>query len=490
MLHVATLLLLLSLSVDAQDSFSLTEKNLTQLSLETSPQWESIEAAFLSAKSDAEQLNDGFRPEIFGEAQYGETKEKPIIEFIPMWSPLKSTQLGIRQDFRGGVTMSAAVSATQQSATTPTATYKNISTSTVRLDLQVDLWKDLFGRLSKAKTNSANFSKERAEFEKDIQHKAFVVSLRRTYWSLVGNNEQIKVSEGLLKAAEQQLTDTRQRRRAGVADDGEVARYEAQVASRKGNIIYYKYQREILLKQLKFLLPELQTKNVVLAEYDLSSTIDQVLACTQTIATRPEVPYEYTKYDEITQLIRQTQKEQAKLASSYDDIDLKLVGTAKTTGVASVANGTVNTGSYGDAFDDWQENDRTGYSVALQLVIPLGKTDTRQTQEVLAQKRFDAQVNETEANIASTHQQLVRSIQLLAEMVQNQKLNTIALEKRLAVQNRKFREARVSVNDLIQDQDSLLSSNLSVINTQLQILNTLFDYLVVFTETPCEFNRI
>ena len=75
-------------------------------------------------------------------------------------------------------------------------------------------------------------------------------------------------------------------------------------------------------------------------------------------------------------------------------------------------------------------------------------------------------------------------------MVRSQKQNTLALEKRLQVQNRKFREARVSANDLILDQDALLNSNLTTISTQLEIINTIFDYLVVFTETPCEFNRI
>jgi len=84
----------------------------------------------------------------------------------------------------------------------------------------------------------------------------------------------------------------------------------------------------------------------------------------------------------------------------------------------------------------------------------------------------------------------VKVIGLLSEVVRSQKQNTLALEKRLQVQNRKFREARVSANDLILDQDALLNSNLTTISTQLEIINTIFDYLVVFTETPCEFNRI
>lgn len=478
-------------AVFAAETFSLNEKTLAEVSLSETPQWESIEAAFLEAKSESEQLHDKFRPEIFGDLQTAETKEKAIIQFQPIWSPQQNAQLGVRQNFRAGVGLSAGVGADRRNASTVSGRFKEVSTSTVRLDLQVDLWKDLFGRLSKAQSNAADFVQKRAEIERNVQRKAFQLSLRRTYWSLVANNEQIKVYEGLKKISQEQLADATRRKNAGVADLGEVARYEAQVASREGSRLYYMYQREILLKQLKSLLPSLQSKEVVLSDYDIPNMIKTVLACTATIANNTSIPYDYTQYDEITSLLRQNQKEQSKLASSYDDVDLKFIGSVKTTGVASKdkGNGLVE-GSINDAFNDWQENDRTGYSAGLQLVIPLGKGETRKTQELLAEKRFNAQIKQNDTDIISTHQQLVKVIGLLSDVVRSQKLNTLALERRLQVQNRKFREARVSANDLILDQDALLNSNLTTISTQLEIINTIFDYLVVFTETPCEFNRI
>jgi hypothetical protein len=55
---------------------------------------------------------------------------------------------------------------------------------------------------------------------------------------------------------------------------------------------------------------------------------------------------------------------------------------------------------------------------------------------------------------------------------------------------KKYQQARVSINDLIQDQDALLRADLLTIETQLQVLNAVFDYLAIYTETPCAFNRI
>ncbi len=485
------LLTIFCLQSYAQETFTASEKSLIDLSPNSSPQWDSIEAAFLTSKAESQQLQDRFRPEIFGDAQYAETRERPIIQFIPVWSPTKTAQIGVRQAFRGGVSVSAGLGTDQRSAMSTAGTFRNVTTTVARVDLQVDLWKDLLGRLSKAQSDSATFNQERAELEREINRKAFAVSLRRTYWTLVANNEQIKIYDELKKTAEDQLKDSRLRLRAGVTDGGEVARYEAQVASREGSALYYRYQHEILVKQLKMLLPDLKTKIILLAAYDIPSLIQNVLACTKVIASQKTIPLDFTRYDEVTNLIRKSQTEQGKLASSYDEVDLKFIGTVKSTGVGSKSDGqTLNQGSYGSSFDDMQDNNRTGYSAGLQLVIPIGKSETRQTQELLVQKRYDYQLGHNDALINNTHNQLVSVIKILSDVVAAQKSNTEALERRLVVQNRKFKEARLNVNDLIQDQDAFLNSNLTTINTQLEIINTIFDYLVVFTETPCEFNRI
>lgn len=485
------LMLIFPLNLMAQTPFQLSEKTLLGLGLEQTPQWDSIEAAYRASLNESQSLDDRFKPELFGKVGYEETRERALFDFIPVWSPVKSAQLGVRQQLQGGVGLSAATGIDQRSASTPNGTFKNVSTSSVRLDLTVDLWKDVFGRLTKAQTQSARLAKEKAEIEKEIKQKNFSIGLRRTYWALVANNEQLKIYQDLKKISQEQLADARRRQSAGVADAGEVARSEAQVAAREGALLYSQYQKEVLLKNLKNLIPELKDKDIVLEGYNIPQVVESVMACTLIIASKVETPYDFTRYDEVVTLLRQSQAQQQKLASSYDNVDLKFVGGVRTTGIGSRdAGNNLRVGSYGAALDDWQDNNRTGYTAALELNVPFGKGKTKETQEILAQKRFDSEINQTNTNIITTHQQLVRVIKLLTELIEQQKISSSALERRLVVQNRKYREARITVNDLILDQDSLLNSNLSTINTQLEIINTLFDYLAVFTETPCPFNRI
>jgi outer membrane protein TolC len=492
--QLLSLLGLLSLSFGAlaQVKVEINEKFLSQVAQKGSPQLDQIQAAFLNADLRKGETEAQFAPELYGQAAYAETNERPIITFIPIWSPTKQAALGVRQNLRSGFSVQAQATADQRSAVSPGGKYRDVSTTTLSFTMQMDLWKDLLGRLSKAQLESAQLDSKRAELEKDIQTKSFHISLRRVYWSLVANQESLKIAEELLKTAQRQSNETQQRFKNAVAESDEVARYAAQVSSREGTLTYLQYQRETLLKQLKNLLPELMASELTLGTYDLAKTFDRVMICTATIAGESKVPYHFTRYDEATEMIRKVRTHAATINSRYDDPDVKLYGTVRSTGVGSNETDFGYRGSYGAAFDDMTATNRSGYEVGLKFSVPLGDTQklNQKTKELYDEKRLTAAINATDAQVINTHQQLVRSISLLNDVIKSQRVTSTQLEKRLAFMRRKYEQARASVNDLIQDQDALLNSELMTIDTQLQILNVLFDYLAIYTETPCEFNRI
>jgi outer membrane protein TolC len=470
--------------------FFISEKSLLSLKEDHAPEWAAIEAGFLAVETESMRSSDRFKPVVFGAVQQERTREKPILDFFPVWSPLTTAQVGVRQKLRGGVNFSASLGANQRSALTPTNHFRDISTSIMRFDVEIDLWKDLFGKVSKAEDNAFDFKRQKAELEKKIRQHIFRLGIRRLYWSLVVNNEQIRIYQDLKKTSDQQLEDAKNRQKAGITDLGEVSRYEAQVASREGSILYYQFQKEQLLKQLKILLPELQDKSLSLGPYRIPETIDSVLACTKVISSKKQTPFDFTLYDEVIELLLKSQSEQQKVAASYSDIDLKLIGSIRTTGVSSRdLGGGIRQGSYKGAFEDWLNNDRKGYTLGLQLTVPLGLGKTSDALVRLNQNQFFSEIQKTNALVHSTHEQIVPVIQYLAQIVESQKRSKLALQKRIEVQNRKYREARLTVNELIFDQDALLNTDLSSLNTQLEIIHTLFDYLAVFTETPCAFNE-
>lgn len=493
MLKVLLLSFVISLSSFAFGARVITESSLIEMARKKAPTLDAIKASMLLAQNQKNLTEEQYAPELFGKGSYAETQEKPIIEFIPVFSPVKQAQLGVRQKFVKGLEAEAALSTNQQSASSSlSGTYDNVTVSILSFTMQMDLWRDLFGRFSEAQRDNARLEAKKAKIEEDVRIRAFEISLRKIYWSMVANAEQLKIAERLYVTAGHQLDDARKRYRNSMGDEGEVARYEAQVASRKGQVIFLTYQKEALIQQLKALLPDLGYETVELEKYNLDTTLNEVLSCSQTIMRNAQVPYDYTYYDEMVKLFRDIKAGQKIVNERYSDIDLKLFGTVKTTGVGSDKLGTANyEGSYADSFDDMTSNNRSGYEAGVKFTMPLGeaKKTTRDTLILYDNKRLQAAMDEADAKVVSTHTQLAKSLLLLKDVIETQTKNKDALERRLAAVRKKYAQARISVSDLILDQNALYLSEITTVDAKLQVLNVLLDYLMIFTETPCPFNR-
>lgn len=159
----------------------LSEDLLAEKANGLSPELDRIESIMLSAQLGRDQVNEQFAPELFGQASYAETNEKAIIEFIPIFSPIKQAQIGVRQKTSLGLSASAAVSTDQRSAVSPLAKYRNITTSILSFTVRMDIWKDLFGKISKTQIETADLESKKANLEKGIQNKTFKIALRRLY---------------------------------------------------------------------------------------------------------------------------------------------------------------------------------------------------------------------------------------------------------------------------------------------------------------------
>ena len=476
---------------------SITEEYLHQIALKGSPNLDQIESAFQQAGFKFSEENEKFSAEVFGQGEYSETNERALIEFAPVFSPVKRVQLGVRKNLLSGFETQATVTTDQRSASSPfIGRLQDATTTTLAFTVQMDLWKDLFGRLSKVKLESLALQLERAKIEKDIQAKTFFISLRRLYWSLIANELSLRTSLELLKTSRKQAAETQARFNNAVAEADEVARYNAQVASREGTITFLKYQRELYFTQLKNLLPELGPYDLKLSKFDLEKTINEVMSCTLQVASHKDVPYEFTKYDELIGLLKKI-KDHAKVENErYADADVKLYGTVRSTGVSLKDSRPGQTpvfyrGTYGGTFEDMTNTNRTGYEVGVKFILPLGdvKENAQRSKEKYDELRLLSVINSTDARVANTHREFVRAIKLLNDVITSQRVNSTELGKRLQGMKKKYQQARATVNEIVQDQDALLQSQLTTIDTQLQILNTFFDYLVVFPDTPCAFNR-
>lgn len=474
-------LLLFMISLGAKSfaaDFSLSENSLFELINNNPPSIQKIEASFLSVDVNRAQANDQFAPTLEASTNVVDSDEKSLSSFVPVTQKYKSFSVLATKPLKYGV----AVGAKYFTEKSTNNFLSNATTNGYGVSLSVDLYKDLFGRTSRANLELTENSSQRAQLEKEIQIAGFKNNIRKIYWSLVANKEALRISKVLLASSEKQLKNALRRFRSGVADKGEVARYRSQISSRKAGLISIKWDESQLQHQLKLLLPELSKSSLTLSAYNIDETVSKVLACSAKIKKFTDAPMDYTKYDEVVALLTSENVSKEKIVGNYNKMDLKLLGDYESTGKAF---------SQSDAFDDLKDDGRSKVSVGLQLVIPLGSTkkETRVIQEKIVRDTYLSAKKENLGRVHTYHSQTVKSVDLLNEIVFNQKENTKHLKESLKTTTRKYNQARITAQQLVQEQDAYLQSNLDEISTKLAVISLLLDYFNVFTETPCGLNR-
>lgn len=465
-------------AVNAADTVQVDETLLYKMISDSPPTIQNIEASFLSTDAARSAADDIYSATLGASANIIDSDEKSLNTFMPVTSKYKAMSVSINKPLQYGAALGGKVF-TQKSTN---SMLSNATTTGYGLSLSVDLYKDIFGRTSRANLDMTNTASRRARLEKEIQIIGFKNNIRKIYWALVANEEALKITKTLLSSSEKQLKDANKRFKSGVADKGELARYRSQISSRKASLISIRWEKSQLEQQLKLLLPKLSESEIKLAPYNIDQSVASVIACSRMIKKFSHAPMDFTKYDEVVDFLNREEISKSKLTNNYDSVDLKLIGEYESTGKAF---------SQSDSLDDLSDDGRSSLSVGLKFSMPLGgsKKDTRKIQNEINSKIYGAQKRNALGKVNSYHSQTIKSVDLLNEIVFNQKQNTKHLSESLRVSKRKYSQARITAQQLVQEQDAYLQSNLDEISTKLAVISLLMDYFNVFTDTPCELNR-
>jgi outer membrane protein TolC len=470
------LFFLLPLSALAQELI-LNDSKIKDLARKSSPTSEQIEASFLMATSELAATQDKYTYNLEASAQKNRSNEKTLNQFEFVNNRQQIYSLGINKMTPYGVGLSVGAFGTKTSNTI----LDNLSSAGMSVGLNFDLYKNFLGRLSKAEIEKNTFKVKKAGLEKDLALKVFESNVRKLFWQLVAIEEKNKLLTGLVELSSKQLSEAQKRKTSGVADSGEVAKYQSQYATRKADILSLKYQRGNTLKSLKELLPEIQKMDITLAPYNVEEIIQSVLICTNEIRSYKEVPLQYTPYDEMAALTQKQSDLELKINRSYNDMDVKLLGQYDSVGKGFGLD---------EARQDFSDDGRARTQLALTISVPLGssKKTTEETRKKLIAKKNHAMASSYLAKIKAYHSETAEMIGVLRDVVKSQKDTNKYLSQSLAMSQKKYRQARLSVQELVGEQDLLLQSRLSEIDTNLQIIYTLMDYFSVFPQTKCQFN--
>ncbi len=230
-----------------------------------------------------------------------------------------------------------------------------------------------------------------------------LATVEQTYWEVVFANENLKVAEAALKAAQELLATNRAKAKAGIMSIVDVLQAEAAVASRVEQVLVAEKSIRDQEDQLRRLLnpgEDNLRQDVRLTITDVPVTVLEPLSLEEAIDTaleqRPEI-VQAKKNVESGELNKQFARNQLLPTLSFQ-------GTVGLSGLGK---------DYGDSFTRNFSGDFYNYGAGLLLSYPLGNRSAVSTYN-----KRQLEARNAEASLTSVRQQIIVGVREAVRRVQ------------------------------------------------------------------------
>ena len=277
-----------------------------------------------------------------------------------------------------------------------------------------------------------------------------ITSVEQTYWELVFANENVKVAQAALKAAEELLATNRAKSKAGIMSIVDVLQAEAAVASRVEQVLVAEkaiHDQEDQLRRLLNPGEEELRQDVHLTPADLPMTLLEPISLQEAIDTaieqRPEIA-QAKKNVESGELNKQFARNQLLPNLSFQ-------GTMGLSGLGR---------DYGDSFTRNFSGDFYNYGAGLVLSYPLGN---RSAINSYNKRKLEAE--NAAVTLASLRQQIivgvreaVRRVQTDFKRIETTRSARIMAEKQLQAEQERLKVGLSTTRFVLEFQRDLATA--------------------------------
>lgn len=468
----------------AQEKMVINEQKLKELMTNNVPSIEKINAMVVQSDLDLSQYNQKYSTTVNGQANYNGVDGSVFNGYQGQFDdPARNYGLSVNQNLPVGINLDVGI----YNNFAKTYNYQpgeNINSqygSSLEAKLTVDLWKNLLGYTERAEKLGLKLSQEETKEQAKLETTKFYNEIRKMYWQLSINYSLTKIYETLINQAILQENNVRKMYRASVADRGDLARTTAVVNTRKADLASLQYNIEMLKKELSNLIPELNDKELEFDFGTFDGVENSIKTCFKKIQKQKETPLNMTSYTKIINYKDEKINANLKALERYSGPNVTLEAKA-----ASLGYGKENS----DSFSDMSDVERKDYSIGLNISMPFGSaySDTKENQMKVLKMQHNAEKKEIMSNLVSYHNYFAISMQKLISVMEDQKAYRDNLTIRVESMRKKYNQGRVSLSELIQDEDSLFESELALVNSYYNIIASMIDYFSVFNDFECDFN--
>ena len=277
-----------------------------------------------------------------------------------------------------------------------------------------------------------------------------ITSVEQTYWEVVFANENLKVAQAALKAAEELLAANRAKTKAGVMSIVDVLQAEAAVASRVEQVLVAEKAIRDQEDQLRRLLnpgEEELRQDVRLTPVDPPVTVLEPLSLQEAIDTAIE------QRPEITQAKKNVETGELNKQFARNQL-LPTLSLQGTIGLAGLG------GDYSESFTRNFSGDFYNYGAGLVLSYPLGN---RAAISTYSKRKLEAQ--NAEVALANVRQQIivgireaVRRVQTDFKRIETTRSARIMAEKQLQAEQERLKVGLSTTRFVLEFQRDLATA--------------------------------
>lgn len=258
-----------------------------------------------------------------------------------------------------------------------------------------------------------------------------IAAVEQTYWEVVFTNENLKVAQAALKAAQELLAVNRAKAKAGVMSIVDVLQAEAAVASRVEQVLVAEKSIRDQEDQLRRLLnpgEEALRQDMRLTLTDSPVTVLEPLSLQEAIDTaidqRPEI-VQAKKNAESGELNKQFARNQLLPTLSFQG----------TVGLAGLG------GDYGNSFSNNFSGDFYNYGAGLVLSYPLGNRSAISTynKRQLEARNAEAMLSSVRQQVIVGVREAVRRVQTDFKRIETTRSARIMAEKQLQAEQERLK---------------------------------------------------
>lgn len=411
-----------------------------------------LKSKSLAATKTKELSSLVFQPYLTAGGDYTNSKETGFFSFLSQGDVLKtrSYHLGLSKEWGTGTSTSIQQRfvhfETEAGASTPISTWQN------QLDLRIeqDLWRNFLGRETRGGEENSRHLLEAQSKRQTFLMRAKLVEAEIAYWNYALFVETSSSVRDSLKRAEGILQWNKKRFKAKLIDQGDLLQSEARVLELKQVLAATKTQE----KQSRRLLAYFLNKDLE-ARYDAYA-----LSALKVELSKNDIPegWEREKREDLEaayQAMLAARADSKSVRSSLDP-EVKLVGHYL---------GDSADAGFSDAQSQAWDGSFREYSIGLQVSIPLGiprQLDVREAKKLEADAA-QLEFRQTEQQLSKRFFELREDLEQLIEKVQLGVERKVKESKKLANEEKRFRQGRSTSFQVLSFQEDLAKAELELI---------------------------